>query len=124
MPISTLVRHDPRAQPTTCCDITIRGNTGPALSLRKGRSISACNPVAGVKPGVETLSGLARAFSYAGARAMLVSHWAVDSNSATLLATATFDILKSDPKLGRAVETEADPMLSECRLLALCNVPR
>ena len=38
--------------------------------------LSACN--AGDKPGAEALSGLARAFFYAGARALLVSHWAVD----------------------------------------------
>ena len=38
---------------------------------------SACNTIAGDKPGAEALSGLARAFFYAGARALLVSHWAV-----------------------------------------------
>jgi tetratricopeptide (TPR) repeat protein/CHAT domain-containing protein len=64
--------------------------------------LSACNTVAGDKPGAEALSGLARAFFYAGARALLVSHWAVDSNAATRLTTATFDLLRSDPKLGRA----------------------
>ena len=41
-------------------------------------------------------------FFYAGARALLVSHWAVDSNAATRLTTSPFDILKADPKLGRA----------------------
>ena len=64
--------------------------------------LSACNTVAGDKPGAEALSGLARAFFYAGARALLVSHWAVNSNAATRIATSTFDLLKSDPKLGRA----------------------
>ena len=64
--------------------------------------LSACNTIAGDKPGAEALSGLARAFFYAGARALMVSHWAVNSNAATLLTTATFDIIKSDPKLGRA----------------------
>jgi CHAT domain-containing protein len=48
------------------------------------------------------LSGLARAFFYAGARALLVSHWAVDSDAAMRLTTSTFDIMKSDPTLGRA----------------------
>jgi hypothetical protein len=33
---------------------------------------------------------------------LLVSHWAVESKAATTLSTSTFDILKSDPKLGRA----------------------
>ena len=36
--------------------------------------LSACNTIAGDKPGAEALSGLARAFFYAGARALLVSH--------------------------------------------------
>jgi CHAT domain-containing protein len=64
--------------------------------------LSACNTIAGDKPGAEALSGLARAFFYAGARALLVSHWAVESNAAMRLTTSTFDILKSDPALGRA----------------------
>ena len=64
--------------------------------------LSACNTAAGDKPGAEALSGLARAFFYAGAHALLVSHWAVDSDAATRLTTATFDIMKNDPKLGRA----------------------
>jgi CHAT domain-containing protein len=64
--------------------------------------LSACNTIAGDKPGAEALSGLARSFFYAGARALLVSHWAVDSAAATRLTTSTFDRLKVDPKLGRA----------------------
>ncbi len=52
--------------------------------------LSACNTIAGGKPGAEALSGLARAFFYAGARALLVSHWAVDSAAATRLTTSTF----------------------------------
>lgn len=64
--------------------------------------LSACNTIAGGKPGAEALSGLARAFFYAGGRALLVSHWAVESNSATRLTTKTFDILKLTPSLGRA----------------------
>jgi len=64
--------------------------------------LSACNTISGEKPGAEALSGLARAFFYGGARALLVSHWAVDSKAATLLTTSTFDILQSDPAVGRA----------------------
>jgi CHAT domain-containing protein len=64
--------------------------------------LSACNTIAGDKPGAEALSGLARSFFYAGARALLLSHWSVDSEAATRLTTATFDRLKSDPKLGHA----------------------
>jgi CHAT domain-containing protein/Tfp pilus assembly protein PilF len=64
--------------------------------------LSACNTIAGDKPGAEALSGLARSFFYAGARALMVSHWAVNSEAATRLSIATFDRLKADPKLGRA----------------------
>ena len=64
--------------------------------------LSACNTIAGGKPGAEALSGLARAFFYAGARALLVSHWSVASDAATRLTTATFGILKTEPTLGRA----------------------
>jgi CHAT domain-containing protein len=64
--------------------------------------LSACNTAAGDKPGAEALSGLARAFFYAGARALLVSHWSVDSAAATRLTTSTFDLIKSDATIGRA----------------------
>ncbi len=40
--------------------------------------LSACNTAAGGAEGAEALSGLARAFFYAGARALLVSHWSVE----------------------------------------------
>ena len=43
--------------------------------------LSACNTAAGGATSAEALSGLARAFIYAQARAMLVSHWAVDSDA-------------------------------------------
>jgi CHAT domain-containing protein/Tfp pilus assembly protein PilF len=64
--------------------------------------LSACNTIAGDRPGAEALSGLARSFFYAGARALLVSHWAVDSEAATRLTISTFDRLKSNPNMGRA----------------------
>lgn len=64
--------------------------------------LSACNTIAGDKPGAEALSGLARSFFYAGARALLVSHWAVDSEAATRLTISTFELLKNEPMIGRA----------------------
>jgi CHAT domain-containing protein len=64
--------------------------------------LSACNTIAGDKPGAEALSGLARAFFYAGARSLLVSHWAVDSAAATRLAVTVFAKLDADPGLGRS----------------------
>ena len=44
--------------------------------------LSACNTAAADgTPGAEGLSGLAKAFFYAGARSLLVSHWAVSSEA-------------------------------------------
>ena len=56
----------------------------------------------GVGVGAEALSGLARAFFYAGARALLVSHWRVDSDAAVRLTTTTFAALQKNPAIGRA----------------------
>ena len=64
--------------------------------------LSACNTIAGDKPGAEALSGLARSFFYAGARALLVTHWSVASEAATRLTTSTFSLLKANPEIGRA----------------------
>jgi CHAT domain-containing protein len=64
--------------------------------------LSACNTAAGDKPGAEALSGLARAFFYAGARALLVSHWRVQSDAAARLTASTFETLQKDQSIGRA----------------------
>ena len=64
--------------------------------------LSACNTAAGDQPGAEGLSGLARAFFYAGARALLVSHWPVESDAAAKLTTGAFSELAKQPTIGRA----------------------
>ncbi|MFT0877856.1 CHAT domain-containing tetratricopeptide repeat protein [Rhodopseudomonas sp. G2_2311] len=64
--------------------------------------LSACNTAGGLKHGEEPLSGLAQAFLYAQARALLVSHWAVDSKATVQLMTSTFARMSEDPKIGRA----------------------
>ena len=64
--------------------------------------LSACNTAAGEVPGAEGLSGLAKAFFYAGSRALLVSHWPVASAATTRLTTRAFEIAAADPSLGRA----------------------
>lgn len=63
--------------------------------------LSACNTAAGQKPDADALSGLARAFFYAGARSLLVSHWPVESEAAVKLTTAMFAALKGDAGLLR-----------------------
>ena len=65
--------------------------------------LSACNTAsAGMTDNAEALSGLARAFFYAGSRALLVSHWYVDSHAAVRLTTSTFAAIREEPQLGRA----------------------
>jgi CHAT domain-containing protein len=64
--------------------------------------LSACNTAAGETGDAEALSGLARAFFYAKARALLVSHWYVNSDAAVKLTTRTFAELQAAPKIGRA----------------------
>ena len=64
--------------------------------------LSACNTAAGDKPGAEALSGLARAFFYAGARSLVVSHWEVDSEATVALMDGLFDALKANPHLSHA----------------------
>jgi CHAT domain-containing protein/Tfp pilus assembly protein PilF len=62
--------------------------------------MSACN-TAGGDQGGEALSGLAKAFFYAGARSLLVSHWYVDSEAAVKITTGAFASLRADPRIGR-----------------------
>jgi CHAT domain-containing protein len=64
--------------------------------------MSACNTAAGSRPGAEALSGLAKAFFYAGARTLMVTHWPVNSDAAVLLTSTTFAELKSHPEISRA----------------------
>ena len=64
--------------------------------------LSACNTVAGDSLGAEPLSGLAKAFFYAGSTALLVSHWPVQSNAAVELTTGAFATLAENPSLGRS----------------------
>jgi CHAT domain-containing protein len=64
--------------------------------------LSACNTAAGDSPGADGLSGLARAFFYAGARTLLVSHWPVGDRAAVKLTTAAVEYLKEHPGAGKS----------------------
>jgi CHAT domain-containing protein len=64
--------------------------------------LSACNTAAGDSRSAEALSGLARAFFYAGSRSLLVSHWYVASKTAVPLITTAIAMLTVDPNIGRA----------------------
>jgi CHAT domain-containing protein len=64
--------------------------------------LSACNTASGQGTGSEAVSGLGRAFFYAGARALLVSNWPVETTSARALTTELFRRQQATPGLGRA----------------------
>jgi len=52
--------------------------------------LSACNTASGDGAGAEAVSGLGRSFFYAGARALLVSNWPVETVAARKLMTEMF----------------------------------
>ena len=64
--------------------------------------LSACNTAAGDGEGAEAISGLGRGFFYAGSRALLVTHWPVETVSARKLVTGVFERVASDSSLSRA----------------------
>ena len=64
--------------------------------------LSACNTAGADGRAQEALSGLARGFFYAGSRSLLVTHWSVESQSAMLLTTNTFEAYAKDPVITRA----------------------
>ena len=85
--------------------------------------LSACNTASGDgTPGASGLSGLARAFFYAGAKTLLVSHWPVRDDAAARLTSETFAALARNSTLGRAdayrqsmlamLADESDPTLA------------
>ncbi len=64
--------------------------------------LSACNTAAADGDGAEAVSGLGRAFFYAGARAILVSNWPVHSAATTDLMSTLFAGLAADKTLTRS----------------------
>lgn len=79
--------------------------------------LSACNTASAGGKGSEAVSGLGRAFFYAGTRSLLVSNWAVESVSARLLTTRVFALQSDRPALARAEALRLS-------MLALMNTPK
>lgn len=78
---------------------------GEILGLRLNADwvvLSACNTAAGQGAGAEAVSGLGRAFFFAGSRALLVSNWPVHSPAATDLITGLFRLHAETRSLSRA----------------------
>jgi CHAT domain-containing protein len=99
------------ALPETAQDTDgINGSSSPLLSLDDILGLklnadwvilSACNSASDDGSAEEALSGLARGFFYAGSKAVLVTHWAVESKSAQELATRTMQYYARE-NMGRA----------------------
>ncbi len=65
--------------------------------------LSACNTAAGEGAGSEAVSGLGRAFFFAGAKALLVSNWPVDSVASRTLMT---DLFRTQQKASNTSKAE------------------
>jgi tetratricopeptide (TPR) repeat protein len=63
--------------------------------------LSACNTAA-ADGGGEGLSGLVRAFFFAGARSLLVSHWSVEDQATQILMTEIFQRYAKDKTMPRS----------------------
>jgi CHAT domain-containing protein len=94
----------PPAEPTEQDDGFLTASEVAALRLNADWVIlSACNTAAGDgSEGAPGLSGLARAFFYAGARTLLASHWPVRDDVGARLTVRTVQIEKEQPALSRA----------------------
>ena len=98
-------------QPALAMAVTSNPADSPLLTLEDVLSLklnadwvvlSACNTAGADGKAQEALSGLARGFFYAGSRSLLVTHWSVESESAMLLTTRTFEAYKTHPDMRRA----------------------
>jgi CHAT domain-containing protein len=108
-------------KPTEDDDGLLRASDIATLKLNANFVVlSACNTAAGDKPGAEALSGLARAFFYAGAKALIVSHWNVETDSAVELMTGLFRALDMNPHFSRADALRA----SMLRMITNTSNPR
>jgi CHAT domain-containing protein len=75
--------------------------------------LSACNTGSSDGAGAEAVSGLGRAFFYAGARSLLVSNWPVETNSARQLTTGVFKSGKSSSNRAEALKLSMLDIINE-----------
>jgi CHAT domain-containing protein len=73
--------------------------------------LSACNTGAADGLATEAVSGLGRGFFYAGSRAVLLTHWPVESESARKLVTQIFEIYSKKTTRALAVKKSADILM-------------
>jgi CHAT domain-containing protein len=94
----------PPSQPSEEDDGLLTASQAARLDLSADWVVlSACNTAGGDgAPGAEGFSGLARAFFYAGAKSLLVSHWPVRDEVAARMTTRMFARLSDEPGLPKA----------------------
>ncbi|NLA68184.1 MAG: CHAT domain-containing protein, partial [Gammaproteobacteria bacterium] len=84
--------------------------------------LSACNTAGSDgQPGAEGLSGLARAFLYAGARSILVSHWPVRDDAAARLTADAMAALGSGVGRSEALRRAMLRLMEDERDLSLAH---
>ena len=76
--------------------------TGSVIAVLVSLSMTGCNIYDRLGEGADAVSGLGRAFLYAGAEALLVSNWPVHSASTNQLMRTFFVKLQRSPTLSRA----------------------
>ena len=83
----------PPAAPHGLDDLLLKASTIASLEMNaEWVLLSACSTAASSgKAGAEGLSGLAQAFFLAGSKALLVSHWPVDSTASQRLSVGTIE---------------------------------
>jgi len=121
----------PPLQPSAQDDALLTASEAAQLELSASLIILSACDTAGSDgtPGADGLSGLARSFIYAGARAILVSHWPVDDYAAAQLTTGMLSRMYNDTApLSRAEALQAsilelmddstDPRLSHPKIWA------
>jgi CHAT domain-containing protein len=78
--------------------------------------LSGCDTAGGGENSAEALTGLARAFFFAGARDLMATNWPVDSNATVALMNSVFDRMKTTPQ-------ENMPQVLQAAQLAMLSHP-
>lgn len=91
--VTSIAANDPKPELLTATDILSRMKLSADVVV-----LSACNTGGGSgKDGGESLSGLAKSFFFAGARSLMVTHWAVDDLTNVRLVVEALDGMKDSP---------------------------
>lgn len=91
--VTSIAANDPKPELLTATDILSRMRLSADVVV-----LSACNTGGGSgKDGGESLSGLAKSFFFAGARALMVTHWAVDDLTNVRLVVEALDGMRDSP---------------------------